>query len=114
MSEFRKNLKNTEEFKKHDVKKFVFQLYDENIDFLELMPSGQKNNLINRLIYNYRAEDAQEKKRINFRNLCKKIAITVALVLIGLPLLVFLVNFSFEVTLNSYSEMEKNFEKLFD
>ncbi len=96
-----------------ETKKFVFQVFDENIDFIEPMASEQKNALINRLLYNHRIDIAQEKKKTELRNLVKKIAITVIAILIGVPLLITLVNLSFDATFKGYSQMQSNFEIFF-
>ena len=50
---------NTENFKKHKIKKFVFQIYDENIDFIESLTPNYKNKLMNQLIYDYKIKDAK-------------------------------------------------------
>ncbi len=114
MSDILENSKSSDEFKKQEVKKFVFQVYDENIDFVEPMTSEQKNNLINHLIYLHRIEEIKGKKRNNLVNIYKNIALTIVLIMIGIPLLLFLINFSFDLTVNNYSDMEKNFQKLFN
>ena len=109
MSKFKNNL--SEQIQ--TPKKFVFQIYPENIDYIESLPYRKKNNLINQLLDNYKFYSIEKKKNDDLINLLKKIAITLLLIVICIPLLIMLVNFSFEVTKNSYSKMERNFEKLF-
>ena len=111
MPESAKNYENIEEY---ETKKFVFQIYDENIDFIETLPLNQKNTLINQLIYDYRVEDIKNKKSNELIKFYKRIAATVLLVVIGMPLFLMLITFSLKVTLNSYSQMQNNFQKLFD
>lgn len=106
-------LKENNEIKCQETKKFVFQIFDENIDLVETMSSEQKSNLVNKLLYNYQAELNREKKKTDIIKLCKKAAIVGSVIIIGIPLLLLLVNLSFDLTLNNYSEMQQNFEKLF-
>ncbi len=96
------------------IKKFVIQVYDENISFIESLSSEKKNLLINNLIESYRTESFKVEKKKSVNNKFKKIIILTFLLILGIPLFVMFVNFSLEATLNSYSHMEKNFEKLFD
>jgi len=114
MEEYTNTSENMEEPKNHEIKKFVFRIYDENIDLIETMSSDEKNDFINNLIDSYRDSDDKAAKKEKLINLCKKTAIGIILTVIGLPLFILLVNFSFDLTLNSYSKMQKNFEKLFD
>ncbi len=107
-------IKNHENIEEYETKKFVFHIYDENIDFVESLPSNQKNVLINQLIYDYRVEDIKNKKSNELRKFYKKTAMAILLVVIGVPLFLMLINFSLNVTLNSYSQMQNNFQKLFD
>lgn len=114
MTEYSDNFNNNEITEQKDMKKFVFHLYDENIDLIETLNPEEKNGFINQLIYNYRIEDIKERKKAGFINLCKKISAGILILVIGVPLLIYIINFSFDMTLNSYSKMEQNFEKLFE
>ncbi|NLF82615.1 MAG: hypothetical protein GX568_01340 [Candidatus Gastranaerophilales bacterium] len=96
------------------MKKFVFQLYGDNVDFIESLPIEEKNRTINMLVQSYKTthEFAVQDKKL--RKSIKKAVFLVLLLLVGTPMLIKIVNFSIVATLNSYGEMQMNFEKLFD
>jgi hypothetical protein len=114
MPEFTDNSQNSEEGARgRKTKKFVFQLYGENVDFIESMGMDRKNQLINELVQGYKTGYDATAKSNNFLKQVKKVAIIILAVIVGTPLLIKVVNFSIVSTLNSYSEMQRNFEKLF-
>lgn len=106
-------LNNHEIAHRQEAKKFVFQVYGENIELIDSLSAENKNNLINKLLYDYRFKVNENKKNLEKINFWKKIVITVLIAIIGVPLFLMLVNFSFDKTLNSYSKMEQNFQKVF-
>jgi len=94
-------------------KKFVFQIYPENVKFIESLSYQEKQDLINHLISESRNEINEKYKYKQHFNWVKKAIITVILILIGIPLLFYLASISLNVTKTNYSEMQSNFEKLF-
>ncbi|MEA3378829.1 MAG: hypothetical protein U9Q69_04270, partial [Nanoarchaeota archaeon] len=82
-------------------------------EYVESLAYEKKNNLINQLLDNHKFYSIEKEKNDDLIKLLKKIAITLLLIFICIPLFFMLVNFSFDVTQNSYSKMERNFEKLF-
>jgi len=95
-------------------KKFVFNVDQENVSFVESLSYEQKNELINKLLTDYQDFSAKEEKGKNLIAFFKKIVIFLFIALIGTPLFIMSVNFFFDHTLNSYSQMERNFERLFN
>ena len=95
-------------------KKFVFNVYQENVSFVESLSYEQKNELVNELLRDYQILATKEEKGKNLISFFKKIVIFLFIVLIGTPLFIMSVNFFFDHTLNSYSQMERNFERLFN
>lgn len=98
----------------YKTKKFVFHLYGENVDFIDSLPLDKKDELINELLRTYKAGYNTSKQEKYVLNFVKKAALIVLLVIIGTPILMKIVNISLIATLNSYGEMQRNFEKLFD
>jgi len=112
----KQNNENTNHNNENEVqrtKKFVFQIYDDNIDFIENVSQTKKNVLINKIIQNYRLEKYKDTQNEEFKNIIKKVIITALIIFIGIPLGFKLINLSFDLTMNSYSEMQNNFQKLF-
>jgi hypothetical protein len=115
MPEFTDNSQNNNASSKgHKAKKFVFHLYGDNVDFIDSLPMDRKNQLINELVHGYKTGYDASVKSNNLFKQVKKVIFIVLLVIVAIPLLIKLVNFSVESTLNSYGEMQRNFEKLFD
>ncbi len=95
-------------------KKFVFNIDKESVSFVEGLSYEKKNSLVNKLLLEYREQYFKDKKNRDLINLVRKIFLIVLSVLAGIPLLIMAVNFCFDATVNSYSRMERNFERLFD
>lgn len=95
-------------------KKFVFNLDENNSHFIENLTYDKKNELINKLIFNHRETVKNNLKNNKFYGTLKKILIFLLCMVIGIPLLIITINFCFDMTVESYSEMEKNFERLFN
>ena len=94
-------------------KKFVFQIYPENIHYIESLPYQKKHDLINHLIKSYRKKEYSAYEEVQgFSNVKKTIVIILALI-IGIPLFLYIANISLILTKNSYMDMQKKFEKLF-
>ena len=94
-------------------KKFVFQIYPENIDYVDSLSYEEKHDLINQLLTNYRegfyTEDNSETKT---QKLTKTLTVIIIL-LIAIPVLLFFLNISLDMTKNNYRIFQGNFEKLF-
>jgi len=94
-------------------KKFVFQIHPENVKFIESLSYQEKQDFINHLIAQSREEINEEYKHKEYFKWIKK-AFTIAMtILIGIPMLFYFTNISLKATKTNYSEMQKNFEKLF-
>jgi hypothetical protein len=114
---FKKFEKKSEYLDESDIiqgpKKFVFQIDPENIKFIESLSYQDKQDLINYLITKSRSEINEEYKYSQLIRRIKKGFIYFILVAIGLPLFFYLASYSLELTKANYSEMQRNFEKLF-
>ncbi|MEI8389628.1 MAG: hypothetical protein WCG23_07045 [bacterium] len=94
-------------------KKFVFQLYDENIDFVESLSYQEKNDILNQLLNDYRLSNIYGKKLVKKASNIKKSVIIFFAVIIGIPLILYLISLSLNLTKSSYTQMQNNFSKLF-
>lgn len=112
MTENQENL-NTVDNETQKSKKFVFQLYSDNIDFVENLTYQEKNDLANHLFNDYRIGSAVKQKVDKSISMTKKtIAIFLALIF-GIPLIIYLTSLSLHFTKSSYVEMQNNFQKLY-
>jgi len=93
-------------------KKFVFQIYPENIDYIESLSHEEKQYIINYLIQLHRDNQLHNYKIEKEGRTLKKIIFIIVCILIGVPLLFFLIGISLDLTRSSYYSMQKNFEKL--
>ncbi len=95
-------------------KKFVFTIQDDNIYFIEGLSYENKNALVNKLLSQHRSQTFQTQGSRELFNKIKQIAIIIFAILAGIPLTIMTINFLYDSTVNSYSKMEQNFERLFD
>ena len=107
------NSENIEEDLLLKSKKIVFYINPENIKYIESLPYQQKHAFINKLIAESRNNENENYKLDKSINLLKRTVIMIVSVLIGIPLLFFLLGVSLDLTKSSYLEMQKKFEKLF-
>jgi len=95
-------------------KKFVFTVKEDNVSFVEGLSYEKKNDLINKLLKQHRSQTFQTMENKDFFNKVKKTVIIILAILVGIPLSIATINFLYDSTVNSYAQMEKNFERLFD
>lgn len=118
MAENSENFKNIQKrFDKDDLiqnpKKFVFQIAPENVEYVESLEYYEKQELINYLISLYKNGLLENEQKKISNLLIKKIIIITIAILLGIPLLFYLVNMSFSLTKSSYTDMQSNFQRLF-
>jgi len=112
LTEYQENFSTTDS-ETQKSKKFVFRLYSDNIDFVETLSYQEKNDLVNQLLDDYRGAAIYNKKVNKNISLTKKAVIIFLAIVVGIPLLIYLTSISLDLTKSSYTEMQKNFEKLF-
>jgi hypothetical protein len=95
-------------------KKFVFQIYPENIDYVDSLSYEEKHELINQLLSNYRESFyPNNRPQINTERLTKTVT-AIVIFSIAIPLFLFLLNVSLDITRSNYRIFQGNFEKLFN
>jgi len=112
------NLNEQEDFNYMDTevrksKKFVFQVYSDNIEFVESLSYQEKNELVNQLFDDYRTSSVINHKFNKSINIAKKAVIIFFAVFVGIPLIIYLAAVSLHFTKSSYVDMQHNFENLF-
>ena len=104
---------NTVDSETQRAKKFVFQVYSDNIDFVETLSYQEKNDLVNKLLNDYQVSSVINHKFNKSVNLAKKSVIIFLAIVLGIPLILYLASISLNLTKSSYVDMQTNFEKLF-
>jgi len=94
-------------------KKFVFQVYSDNVEFIESLSYQEKNDLINKLLDDYNTSSVINHKFNKSVNITKKAVAIFFAVIIGIPLIIYLTAVSLNLTKSSYVKMQNNFENLF-
>lgn len=94
-------------------RKFVFQIYPENISFIESLSYQEKQIIINDLISKYRQGNDVPNIISRIINPYKKLISVIITILIVVSFLTFISSLAWNASqLTNYS-MQKNFEKLF-
>jgi hypothetical protein len=94
-------------------KKFVFQIYPENISFIESLSYQEKQLIINELISEYRQGNDVPNIITRLINPYKKIITVLVSALIVVSFLVFITSLAWTATKSTDYSMQRNFEKLF-
>jgi hypothetical protein len=94
-------------------KKFVIEISPENISYIENMNHDERNLFINEILTGYLENENNIYKGKKESGLIKNIVVGFLIVMLGLPLIMMIINMSLSVTLNGYSEMQGNFERLY-
>ncbi len=94
-------------------KKFVIHVDKENINYFENLEPAERSKIINEfLIQKIENLSTDRKKRIIARTI-KHICIVLITIVLGFPLIFYIVNKSIVSSLNSYKYMQVNFERLY-
>lgn len=94
-------------------KKFVFRINTEHIPDIQALTYDERNLFINDLLIEYKEHNEELEEMEILKQKIKK-GVTIALiVLVGIPLLLWFISYSLNVTKSNYSGMQKNFQKLY-
>ncbi len=95
------------------VKKYVISVKSQYIDLIDSMSIEERNDVINDIISEHN-DYVNEKKQIKiFAKTALNVVILIFILLFAAPGALWLVNKSFTLTKNNYSEMQNNFEVLY-
>ncbi len=94
-------------------KKFVVAVTPDNVPFFDKLPPEERAKLINKLLEKHQEEIKVDPEKLRIQKLVKHCAVIFITVAVGLPLIFYTVNTSIEATVNSYRQVQQNFEKLY-
>lgn len=94
-------------------KKFVINVHSDNIEFVENLSDKEKNEIVNQLLADYRVKKRENDKYEAIKTGIKRGIIVFLLIIAGIPFALHLISVSLDMTKSSYTDMQKNFEKLF-
>lgn len=94
-------------------KKFVIQIYPDNVEYIEDLDPEDRNDFINELITEsiHKSYEDQETKRVSYS--IKQIIVVLLTIIIGMPIVFYLINISLTATSDNYKQVQVNFEKLY-
>jgi hypothetical protein len=95
-------------------KKFVFQVYPENIDYVESLSYEEKNDLINHLLTNYKEGRYNENAFYDRAVILKYVSIIIITLILLVPIFIYFLNISLNMTESNYKIYQSGFEKLFN
>ena len=94
-------------------KKYVVSIDSKYVALIDEMSVDARNELINDIISLHQDEQNEKKQNKKILKICLFILIFLILLLFTAPGILWLVNQSFTLTKNNYSEMQNNFEVLY-
>lgn len=102
-----------EKIKKNGEKKYIITIREEYVNLIDSMSIEERNETINDIIsvHNDNINEQKQKKRIT--KITIGIIVGFLLLLFLAPFTLWLINYSFTMTQNNYSEMQNNFEVLY-
>lgn len=108
----RKNL--DEILPENNYKKIVVYIYGkDNIDYINKISSQERNKVINSILDIGRTKSLLQVKRDFIRNYILQFLIIILTTTLAIPLVLTVINKSYQVTLSSYKFSEDNFRKLY-
>lgn len=94
-------------------KKFVIPINNEYIEFFENLSPDERTEIVNNILKT-KIENLEHDRKIRFLKFLLKHLIIIAMtIIIGFPIIFYIVNTSINSTLKSYKYMQINFEKLY-
>ncbi len=94
-------------------KKFVVSVQNEFVEFFEDLSVEKRSSLINDYLKKEIENKGKNRLRKKAVRIIKHILIILLTIVIGFPIIFFLVNTSIQSTLKSYNYMQVNFERLY-
>lgn len=95
------------------MKKYIVYVNPENIEFIDNLTLRDRKLIINDILSEQNAIYAKKKAQKKRRRFLAQLFTVCMTVVIGFPIMFFVVNKSMELTIGNYKEAQKNFEKLY-
>lgn len=96
-----------------DEKKYVVAINPDLVPFFDKMHPERRTGLINQLLFAHIESQRKISDDERIKKFLKHSAVVVLTVIVGFPSVFFMTNASIEATLNSYRQIQGNFEKLY-
>ena len=112
-----KNVKNDvdEILPEENMKKIVVYVYcQDNIEHIDSLSVKERNEIINNIIELSRLKTFLQIKKDFIRHYMFQFFIIFMTIILALPLILIVVNKSYQLTINSYKTSEDNFKKLYN
>lgn len=100
-------------FPKDICKKYVVHIMPDNIDFVDVLSIDDRNRLINKVIYEQHVVDKKKNAFEERKKYIKHLVVVCLTMILGFPLIFFVVNMSLQASISNYEQSQKNFEKLY-
>lgn len=95
------------------IKKFVIHIDAENIEYFEGLHPEDRNKLINEYLEAKISSISKERKKKFVAQFLRHLLIVILTIVIGFPIVFYIVNKSITSTIKSYQYMQVNFGKLY-
>lgn len=96
-----------------EAKKYVIYVDSENIDFIENLTIDERRIIINKILKEQNAVAVKQKIMQARKKFIKHILVATATIIIGFPILFFVVNKAMEASIINYKQAQQNFIDLY-
>lgn len=94
-------------------KKFVVNIQNDYVDYFEDLLPEKRSKLINDFLKNEIDNKGKNRRKKQIARFLRHVLIILLTIVIGFPLIFYIVNSSIQSTLKSYNYMQVNFERLY-
>lgn len=94
-------------------KKYVFAIQPDAVPVLDRLLPEERSALVNSLLFKYIEAQKYSPEKLRIKKLIKHSLVVFLTIAIGFPAIFFITNASIEATVNSYRQIQGNFEKLY-
>lgn len=94
-------------------KKYVVSINPDIVPMFDKMTPEKRTELVNKLIFDHIEAQKQTPEEIRIKKLILHSIVVFVTIAVGLPSIFFLTNASINATVNSYRQVQNNFEKLY-
>ena len=96
-----------------DFKKYVVRVDSQYIEMIEQLSYDERNLFFNELLEDYIKKDIEQEESQIFATKVKTIVLSVLFIIVGVPLLIWMLSASFDATHSNYKDMQDKFIKLY-
>lgn len=94
-------------------KKFVINIQNEYVEYFEELLPEKRSEMVNNLLKNEIANSSTYKRKKIIARFLRHLLVVLITIVIGFPIIFYIVNSSIQSTLKSYKYMQVNFERLY-